>query len=167
MFPIPNKTILLIGLFLAGFATGWQVHGWKTKSDQAHSIAKTEKVAQNATGEADKVVVSAQKQQAESKTVYRTIKEKINDKNDHRVCFADAESLQLWNSAIAGADSHRPEPAGETSQADTTQNLAASVEQVLSNATDNFQICNENAIKHNALIDAVEVYKGKMCVCSQ
>lgn len=158
-----TKLIAIGALCVACFVAGWRVHGWKTAAAQGHSIAKQEKTRQNAIVEVDKIVQDQQKREVQTKIVYRTIRERINEKDDKRICFADADALQLWNDAIAGADQHRSESA-----AAATENAAviATVEQVLSNAADNFQICNENAIKHNALIDAVNVYKGKMCVCA-
>lgn len=159
-----TKLIAVAALCAASFVAGWRAHGYKTEAAQGRSIAKQEKTRQNAIVEVGKIVETQQKQEIQTKIVYRTIRERINEKDDKRICFADASALQLWNDAIAGADQHRPEPAAET-----TENavVVATVEQVLSNAADNFQICNENAIKHNALIDAVEVYKGKMCVCAE
>lgn len=159
-----TKLIAIGALCIASFVGGWRVHGWKTEAGQGRSITKQEITRQNAIVEVGKIVQAQQKQEVETKIVYRTIRERINEKDDKRICFADADALSVWNDAIAGADQHRREPAAET-----TENAAviATVEQVLTNAADNFQICNENAIKHNALIDAVEVYKGKMCVCSQ
>ena len=80
------------------------------------------------------------------------------------MCFADAESLSLWNRAIAGADTIRAEPAREATE---NADVIATVEQVLTNAAENFETCNSNAIKHNALIDKVDSLQGKMCVCGQ
>lgn len=166
-----TKLIAIAALCIASFATGWQVHGWKTDAGLAHTLTKAEKTRQNIDSAQGKIVKDAQKAESETKIVYRTIREQIHEKNDNRVCFADADSLSLWNRAIAGADTHRPEPAAATDQAGATDpgNAAtiATVEQVLTNAAENFQICNENAIRHNALIDAVETLQGKMCVCSQ
>lgn len=159
-----TKLIAIGALCIASFLAGWRVHGWKTEAGQGRSIAKQEITRQNAIVDVGKIVQAQQKQEVETKIVYRTIRERINEKDDKRICFADADALSVWNDAIAGADQHRREPAAET-----TENAAviATVEQVLTNAADNFQICNENAIKHNALIDAVVVYKGKMCVCAE
>ena len=159
-----TKLIAIGALCIACFVAGWRVHGWKTEASQGISIAKQEKTRQNAIVEVAKIVQDQQKQEVETKIVYRTIRERINEKDDKRICFADADALSVWNDAIKGANKPRREPAAET-----TENAAviATVEQVLTNAADNFQICNENAIKHNALIDAVEVYKDKMCVCSE
>lgn len=159
-----TKLIAIGALCIACFVAGWRVHGWKTDASQGHSIAKQEKARQNAIAEVGKIVQDQQKQEVETKIMYRTIRERINEKDDKRICFADADALSVWNDAIAGADQHRPKPAAETAE---NAAVVATVEQVLTNAADNFQICNENAIKHNALIDAVEVYKGKMCVCAE
>lgn len=159
-----TKLIAIGALCVASFVAGWRVHGWKTDAAQGHSIAKQEKTRQNAIVDVGKIVQDQQKQEVQTKIVYRTIRERINEKDDKRICFADADALKLWNDAIAGADQHRSESAAETGE---NEAVVATVEQVLSNAADNFQICNENAIKHNALIDALEVYKGKMCVCSE
>lgn len=159
-----TKLIAIGALCIASFVGGWRVHGWKTDAAQGHSIAKQEKTRQNAIVDVGKIVQDQQKQEAQTNIVYRTIRERINEKDDKRICFADADALSLWNDAIAGADKHRSEPPGAPGE---NEAIVATVEQVLSNATDNFQICNENAIKHNALIDAVEVYRGKMCVCGE
>ncbi len=104
--------------------------------------------------------------------MFITIREKINDQNDNRICFT-SESIKLWNDAISGENSHRSEPVAKIDTAGSANNgkdnaeVVASVKQVLTNASENYQICNENAIKHDALVDVLEVYKGKMCVCSE
>ena len=72
------------------------------------------------------------------------------------MCFSP-ESLSLWNRAIAGADSNRAEPTREAAAIDT-----ATSKQILSNASDNFETCNSNSVKHNALIDKIDTLKGKM-----
>ncbi len=159
-----TKLIAIGVLCIACFVAGWRVHGWKTDASQGVSIAKQEKTRQNAIVEVGEIVQEQQKQEVQTRVIYRTIREHINEQDDNRICFANSDALSLWNASIAGADQHRSEPAAET-----TENAAvvATVQQVLTNAADNFQTCNENAIKHNALIDAVEVYKGKMCVCAE
>jgi len=95
--------------------------------------------------------------------VYRTIKEKVNALPSDNVCFT-ADSLHLWNQAIIGAskDSDRPKPIDEAGRDNT-----ATVKEVLTNASSNFETCKQNSIKHNALIDKVESLTGKMCVCSE
>lgn len=164
------KAGLIAMLCVASFLAGWRVNAWRNAYSQGHSIAQQEKTAQKAIVQVDKVEETKQTRLGDTKIVYRTIREKINDENDQRICFADTNALQLWNDAIAGAHQPTTELTGAASETGATESnaaIVASVEQVLTNAAENFQTCNENAIKHNALIDTLEVYKGKMCVCAE
>ncbi|TFW71417.1 hypothetical protein C3Y98_04745 [Methylotenera oryzisoli] len=160
---LQTKALIAIGLFLSGLASGWVVHGWKTDSSAAKSINNQIKTATALQNESKPIINKKINDLQKAEIVYRTIKEKIYEKNDTDICF-DAESLSLWNSAIAGADSNRPEPAREAAE---NEAIVASVEEVLVNASDNFETCNKNIIKHNALIDKVESLDGKMCACSR
>jgi hypothetical protein len=166
-----TKAIAIGALVLASFIAGWRVAVWKNAYSQGVSIAKAEKTAQTSIVKVEKVEQTKQNQLSDTKIVYRIIREKINDENDQRICFADANALQLWNASIAGEDkpaSEQLRKTGTTGATDTkSAEVVATVEQVLTNAAENFQICNENSIKHNALIDTLEVYKGKMCVCTE
>lgn len=157
------KLILIALVFAAGTAAGWQIHGWKFKADQGVSINQAEKTRDTLEKKTEKIIETKQKQESEAKIVYKTIFKEIAAKDDNRICF-DAESLSLWNRAIAGEDKPKPQPAREASQ---DAALVANVEEVLINASQNFETCNANAIKHNALIDVIERYKGKMCVCAE
>ena len=157
------KLLLIAATFAAGTATGWQIHGWKFKAAQGVSITQAKKTSRTLAEKTEKIIETKQKQESEAKIVYRTIYKEIAAKNDDRICF-DAESLSLWNRAIGGADYHRAEPVRETTENDA---IVADVEEVLTNATENFEACNGNIIKHNALIDKVESLKGKMCVCHE
>jgi len=156
--------LLLIGLvFAAGTAAGWQIHGWKFKASQGVSINQAIKTSRTLAEKTEKIIETKQKQESEAKVVYKTIYKEIAAKDDNRICF-DAESLSLWNRSIIGADSNRTEPTRKTSQ---DENLVADVKEVLSNAADNFETCNSNSIKHNALIDKIDSLKGKMCICPE
>jgi hypothetical protein len=158
---------LLIGLvFIAGFMLGWTVHGWKTDAGQARSLDKQIKTATTLQNASAPIIEKKTADLAETRVVYRTIKEKVYEKNDNRVCF-DHESLSLWNDAIAGANSDRTEPIRTATEIDSTEGYIATAEQVLINAADNYDICNSNNIKHNALLDKLETLKGNMCVCGQ
>jgi predicted RNase H-like HicB family nuclease len=165
------KAGMIAALCVASFIAGWRVNVWKNAYSQGRSIAKAEKTAQTSIVKVEKVEGTKQTKLGDTKIVYRTIREKINDENDQRICFADNNALQLWNASIAGADKPASEQLREASTTGATDTegaeVVATVEQVLTNASENFQICNENAIKHNALIDTLEVYKGKMCVCAE
>lgn len=146
-----------------GFSGGWQVHSWKTGSSEARSIKADIKVAQKLTVESDKIEVKKQEQQQAVKIVYRTIRERISNADDNRVCF-NSESLSLYNAATEGTDPYRSELIGAARENDAVE---ATVKQVLENATNNYETCNSNIIKHNALIDKVESLKGRMCVCGE
>jgi hypothetical protein len=158
---------LLIGMvFIAGFMLGWTVHGWKTDAGQARSLDKQIKTATTLQNASAPIIEKKTADLAETRVVYRTIKEKVYEKNDDRICF-DAESLSLWNRAIEGANSHRPQSDGTAGKDDTAERYIATTEQVLINAADNYDICNSNNIKHNALLDKLETLKGKMCACGK
>lgn len=153
-------------LFVLGFGLGWQVQGWRKDAELTRGIAQAKKTAQKLNVKVAKIVEAKQEQEQQIKVVYRTIKERIHDAPDDRVCF-DSNALQLWNDAIAGADLHRPEPAAATGEVAAPAAEEATVTDVLDNAATNYEICNSNSVKHNALIDAVEAFKGKMCLCGQ
>ena len=157
------KILLIVATFTAGTATGWKIHGWKFKASQGVSINQSIKTSQKLVEKTEKIIEIKQKQESEAKIVYRTIYKEIAAKDDDRICF-DSDSLSLWNRAISGADNNRTEPARATSENDA---IVADVKEVLTNAADNFETCNSNAIKHNALIDKMESLKGKMCVCPE
>ncbi|MFL9610170.1 hypothetical protein ACKF11_08815 [Methylobacillus sp. Pita2] len=153
-----------LAVFLVGIALGWQVQGWRKDARQAHGITQAPKTAQKLTTESVKIETKKQEHLQQTRIVYRTIRERINDAPDHRVCFDD-NAVRLWNDAIAGADLYRPEPAGETRETDTTEVVEATTTEILNNAANNYETCNANSIKHNALIDKIESLQGKMCVC--
>ncbi len=163
-----TKALLLLALMLAAFSAGWQVHGWKNDAELTRSIARAEKTRSGLITKGEKIVENLQTQEKEIRYVYKTIYQKIRDTHDDRVCFTH-ESLSLWNEAIAGENRNRTNTDAAPSAADTAENqtLVATVEQVLDNAAQNFEVCNSNAAKHNALIDKLETLKGNMCVCPQ
>ena len=163
-FSLQTKALLIAGIAITSFAGGWHVHGWRTQAKQAASITKQLKTSDTIVKTMQVDAKQAQVAAVETKIIYRTIKEKIYAENDNRICFADATALGLWNDAIAGKDSHRPSPTGKTAE---PYSVVTTVEQVLTNATENFEICNTNNISHNALIDTIEKLDGKMCVCAK
>lgn len=156
------KLGLIAALVLAAFVAGWTVQGWKTDSGIARGIDRDLKTSQTLNTQSEKIIETKQAKEREIKIVYRDIYHKIHEQADDRICFTH-DSLQLWNAAITGADSNRTEPVGEA-----TENAAvvSTVEEVLTNAAENFETCNSNSVKHNALIDKINTLKGKMCVCN-
>lgn len=100
----------------------------------------------------------------QERVVTKTIVQRIQDEiKDDRICFADANAWSLYNASITGTDHDRPATAAEASQDETV----ATVKQVLTNAAENYGICRENAIRHNALIDVVEKLNGNVCACAK
>lgn len=156
------KVGLIATLVLVAFIGGWTVHGWKTDAGIVRGIDKDLKTNQTLNTQGEKIIETKQAKEQEIKIVYRDIYHKIHDQADDRICFTH-DSLQLWNAAISGADNHRTEPARETAE---NADVVATVEEVLTNAAENFETCNSNSVKHNALIDKIDTLKGKMCVCS-
>jgi len=157
------KAGLIAMLVLGAFVGGWTVHGWKTDAGIARAMDRDLKTSQTLNTQAEKIIETKQDKEQEIKIVYRDIYHKIRDQADDRICFTH-DSLQLWNAAITGADSDRTKPDGETAE---NAAIVATVEQVLTNAAENFETCNSNSVKHNALIDKIDTLKGKMCVCSE
>ena len=157
-FSLQAKALLVAGIAISSFIGGWQVHGWRTQAKQATSITKQIKTSDKLSTVIKQEAKQAQVAVAETKIIYRTIKEKISHENDTRICFADQFALSLWNDAISGKNTDRSSVASEATTTTT-------VEQVLTNATENFETCNTNSINHNALIDTIEGLNGKMCVC--
>lgn len=155
------KALLIVGIAITSFAGGWKVHGWRSDAKQGHSINQQIKTSQALTNDSKTIIETKIVKEEVIKYVYRDIKDKISALDDNRVCFT-AESLSLWNRSIAGANSDRTEPTGTPAPVDT-----ASVKEILNNASDNFETCNSNSVKHNALIDKIETLDGKMCVCAQ
>lgn len=163
-FSLQTKLLLIIGVFIIGFASGYKVCGAFKGASQGASIKAQLKTADTIQADTKKAVQQVQTKLIETKIIYRSIKEKIHAENDTRICFADNVALGLWNESIAGQDSNRPSVAGKTAE---PYAIVATTEEVLINAADNFETCNNNKIKHNALIDKVESLDGKMCVCHE
>lgn len=157
------KAAIIGVLIIAAFIAGWKVHSWKTDAAIANGISRDLKTSQALNVNAEKIIETKKAKEQEIKIVYRDIYHKISDQADDRICFTH-DSLQLWNAAITGADNNRAEPAGEAAE---NAAVVATVKQVLTNAAENFEVCNSNSVKHNALLDKIETLKGKMCVCSE
>ena len=155
------KALLIVGIAIASFTSGWKVHGWRSDAKQGHSITKQIKAGQGLTNESKPIIQTKIVKEREIQYVYRDIRNENNTLDDNRICFSP-ESLGLWNRNIAGANSNRTEPIRETTSIDT-----ASAKEVIANAADNFETCNSNSVKHNALIDKIETLDGKMCVCAR
>lgn len=163
-FSLQTKALLIVVVFTVGFGCGFKVSSAFEKAGEYHDTKQQLKTSATIAKDTKAGVKKMQGELYKTKIIYRTIKERIRDENDNRICFADNTALQLWNDAIAGSDPDRPIAAGAARE---NEAIVATVEEVLANAVDNFETCSNNAIKHNALIDRVEALEGKMCVCSE
>lgn len=154
------KATLILVVIVGSFAAGWQTHSWKTDSAALKQVNVSLKQVDEGAKQVKVIVEKRDSNEIKERIVYRTIKEKINDIPSDNVCFSP-ESLQLWNSAIQGADSHRTEPDETTPTVDTI----ATEKEVLRNATDNFETCKINSEWHKAAIDELKRLDGKVCYC--
>lgn len=155
------KIGLIAILCVLAFFSGWQVHSWRVDSNTLSKVERDIWNAEKINKQGDKIIEGKQQSESITRTIYRTIYKDIQNAQNDNICFTH-DSLQLWNQAIAGSDTHREKHAGAPNETAT-----ASTKDILENAATNFEICNLNAIKHNALIDRVESLDGKMCLCSE
>jgi hypothetical protein len=168
MFPLPilswqTKLIIVLGVFLIGVASGWRVHSWRVDAQAASQMKQDLDVQGELHDDSARIVKARDEAEVKERVVYRTIYRSIPNETDNRVCFTP-DALSLWNDAIAGADTHRREPAGTTGE---NGPVGATDRDLLYNATENFERCNRNSRNHSALIDKVQSLKGKMCVCGE
>lgn len=173
-----TKLVAIIALAVVSFASGWRVHSWKTDAGIVHAVAKQEKTRQSLQQGQAAILDAGDKQDKSDRAAFSKIREKINDQNDQSICF-NAESLKLWNDAIgANTNSYRRRPSDQAGPSETAAGegersgessgeIVATVEQVLSNAAENFETCTRNTNKHLQLIEAVKSINDKACVCSE
>lgn len=154
------KLAVVMALMITSFVAGWQVHSWKVDARTNAQAGKDIKQSIQAHNTSKDIITKRDAAEVKERIVYRTIREKVNALPTDNICFSP-ESLQLWNSAIQGADSNRPESSKETTAVDSV----ATEKDILTNAAENFETCRVNSINHNALIDKVESLNGKMCYC--
>ena len=154
MIPLPlNVKLIAAGIVLAvTFVAGWTVNGWR--HDGALKKALQEKIElQKAYDDyAREVATKFQSQQAEQVVKYRTLKGKVKDVTDNRICFADSNALSVWNSALTGDVPKATTGATKT----TTSADTATDEQVLTNVVENFEQAKQIRDQLNALIDWYE-----------
>jgi len=99
-------------------------------------------------------VLKFQNQQTRQVVKYRTLKGKIKDVTDNRICFADNNSLSLWNSALTG---DMPKAATGTTKTPATANTVGATDtEVLTNVIENFEQAKQIRDQLNALIDWFE-----------
>lgn len=151
MLPLNVRIMLIAGAIFVAFCTGWTVHGWKYDANLKKALQETIDLQQAYDRYAREVAVKFETQQAEQVIKYRTLKGKVKDVTDNRICFANNDALVLWNNAITGL----PTATAGTTQTTTNTNTATDTE-VLTNVIENFEQYKQVRDQLNALIDWYE-----------
>ena len=152
ILPLNIKLLLIGGAVFVAFCTGWVVHGWKYDANLKKALQDTIELQQAYDRYAREIATKFQNQQAEQVIVYRTLKGKVKDVTDNRICFDDSNALSVWNSALTGDLPKAPTGTTET----PTSTDTATNEQVLTNAVENFEQAKQIRDQLNALIDWYE-----------
>ena len=152
ILPLNVKLLIAVGAIFIAFCTGWSVHGWKYDANLKKALQETIDLQQAYDRYAREVVVKFEQQQAEQVIKYRTLKGKVKDVTDNRICFADSAALSVWNSALTGDLPKTPtRTAKEASSTDTVTDT-----EVLTNVIENFEQAKQIRDQLNALIDWYE-----------
>ena len=150
--PLNVKLLLIGGAVFVAFCTGWTVHGWKYDANLKKALQDTIELQQAYDRYAREVATKFQSQQAEQVVKYRTLKGKVKDVTDNRICFADSAAWGLYNSALTGDLPKAPTGAIETpTSTDTVTDT-----EVLTNVIENFEQAKQIRDQLNALIDWYE-----------
>ena len=151
ILPLNVKLLLIAGAIFVAFCTGWTVHGWKYDADLKEALQETIDLQQAYDRYAREVAVKFETQQAEQVIKYRTLKGKVKDVTDNRICFADSNALSVWNSALTGMPTAPTGTIKETTSTDTATDT-----EVLTNVIENFEQAKQVRDQLNALIDWYE-----------
>ena len=151
ILPLNVKLLLIGGAVFVAFCTGWTVHGWKYDANLKKALQDTIELQQAYDRYAREVVAKFEQQQAEQVIKYRTLKGKVKDVTDNRICFANNDALVLWNNALTGL----PKAPTRTTETPTSTDTATDTE-VLTNVIENFEQAKAIRDQLNALIDWYE-----------
>ena len=151
VLPLNVKLLLIGGAVFVAFCTGWTVHGWKYDANLKKALQDTIELQQAYDRYAREVAVKFEQQQAEQVVVYRTLKGKVKDVTDNRICFADSAALSVWNAALTG-----DLPKATTGATKTPPSTSATDTEVLTNVIENFEQAKQIRDQLNALIDWYE-----------
>jgi hypothetical protein len=155
MIPLPsNVKLIAAGVALAvTFVAGWTVNGWRHDGALKKALEEKIELQQAYDAYAREVAAKFQNQQAEQVIKYRTLKGKVKDVTDNRICFADNNALQLWNDALTGMPNTTTGTAKTTTSAST---FGATDTEILTNVIENFEQSKQIRDQLNALIDWYE-----------
>jgi hypothetical protein len=127
------------------------VHGWKYDANLKKALQDTIELQQAYDRYAREVATKFQNQQAEQVVKYRTLKGKVKNVTDNRICFADSAAWGLYNSALTGDLPKTP-----TGTTETPSTTSATDTEVLMNVIENFEQAKQIRDQLNALIDWYE-----------
>lgn len=148
------KHALIAGGIFIAFSAGWTVNGWRHDGAMKKALQEKIELQQAYDAYAREVAAKFQNQQAEQVVKYRTLKGKIKDVTDNRICFADGNALSVWNSALTG---DVPKAASRTAKETTSTNTFGTTDtEVLTNVIENFEQAKSIRDQLNALIDWYE-----------
>jgi hypothetical protein len=151
ILPLNVRILLIAGAIFVAFCTGWTVHGWKYDADLKEALQETIDLQQAYDRYAREVVAKFEQQQAEQVIKYRTLKGKVKDVTDNRICFADSNAIWVWNNALTGMPKAPTGTIKETTSTDTATDT-----EVLTNVIENFEQGKQIRDQLNALIDWYE-----------
>ena len=149
--PLNVRIMLIAGAVFVAFCTGWTVHGWKYDANLKKALQDTIELQQAYDRYAREVAIKFEQQQAEQVIKYRTLKGKVKDVTDNRICFADSAAWGLYNSALTG-----DLPKATTGTTETPTSTSATDTEVLTNVIENFEQAKQIRDQLNALIDWYE-----------
>jgi hypothetical protein len=156
ILPLNVRLLLIAGAVFIAFCTGWTVHGWKYDANLKKALQDTIELQQAYDRYAREVVIKFEQQQAEQVIKYRTLKGKVKDVTDNRICFADSAALSLWNNALTGMPTATTGTTKEATSTDTATDT-----EVLTNVIENFEQAKQIRDQLNALIDWYESSANK------
>ena len=156
MIPLPlNIKAIAIGVvLLATFVAGWTTNGWRHDGALKNALQEKVELQKAYDDYAREVATKFQNQQAEQVVKYRTLKGKVKDVTDNRICFADGNALSVWNSALTGDVPKAT--TGTTKTTTSADTIGATDTEVLTNIIENFEQAKQVRDQLNALIDWYE-----------
>lgn len=141
--------LLVLGLIaLTAFVSGIKVATWRYDAEKKKQLEETIALREAYDIVSRDLVKQYNSVKAEKEIIYREIRKEIPNVTDDRICFADANALSLWNSALNGL------PQASTGTPDQTAGTDSATDaEVLENAVENFKQYTQVRDQLNKLID--------------
>lgn len=134
MLPLNVRIMLIAGAVFIAFCTGWSVHGWKYDANLKEALQDTIELQQAYDRYAREVVANYNTKEVETQVRKETRDEKIKTITDNRVCFADWDTVRLWNESIADKTDMPKSPRGID---DSTKSASITDSDLLKNINEN------------------------------